>query len=149
MNASKDIVYLTNTKPRILHLPDRMRRTQGQNGDVQVVCMNDGKSIMPSAPREKDGQVMPTAVDRAYWDRVKTNAQVKTWLKLGWLSVSDTSGTDAEVDDLSKYNEGTALVLVGGEENARLLTEWGKVETRPAVKAAVAGRLEAIGQGKL
>ena len=143
-----DLVYLTNSKPRILHLPDRMRRTQGQNGDVQVVCMNDGKSIMPSAPREKDGQIMPTAIDRAYWDRVKTNAQVKTWMRLGWLSVSDTSGTDDEVDDLTKYNAATAVTLVSGEDNLRLLTEWAKSETRADVKAAISGRLESVKAGK-
>lgn len=145
-----DIVYVYNTQPRIFHLPDTVKRHTGKVGgeeqQMAVVALGDGKPITPSAPREKDGQMQPTAVDRKYWEtHCAKNAQVQTWLRKGWLRIADKpdNGED-EIDDLSRYNETTALTLVGGELNSTLLAAWAKAENRAAVKEAIAKRAEEL-----
>jgi len=144
MNAQKDIIFITNNQPRIFHLPDTMKRVEGPTG-MAAVCLNDGKPIPPSAPREKDGRPQATAVDRGYWDKVKGNSQVNTWLRKGWLSISEgAQGDELEIDPLDRLNEATALTVVEGEENVTLLTAWRKTETRPAVAAKLEARIAAV-----
>jgi hypothetical protein len=144
MNAQKDIVFITNNQPRIFHLPDTMKRVESATG-LATVCLNDGKPIPPSAPREKDGRPQATAVDRGYWDKVKANSQVVTWLRKGWLSLSEGQlGDELEIDPLERLNEATALIVVEGEENLTLLTAWRKTESRPAVTAKLDARIAAL-----
>lgn len=144
-----DFVWITNSRPRIIHLPDRVKRVKGEQGHMASIGMGDGKPIPPSAPREKDGKPQATAVDRAYWDRVKDNAQVQVWLRLGWLSVSDQHAAgEGEIDSLMKFNAKTAETIVGGEDNPALLMMWAKNESRPEVQAAIATRLEQVGTVK-
>lgn len=145
---NSEVVWLLNTKPRILHLPDSVRRREVQTplGVVeQVLPMNDGIPVPPSAAREKDGAPQPTAIDRRYWDRVKSHKQVQTWMRLGWLTVAEegTAGTD-EPDTLEKYNEATAVAIVEGCESPKLLGDWATSEARPRVKAAIESRIETI-----
>lgn len=146
--ANSELVWLVNHKPRILHLPDTVRRREVSTplGVIeQVLPMNDGVPVPPSVAREKDGAPQPTAVDRKLWDRVKSNKQVQTWMRLGWLTVAehDAPGTD-EPDSLAKYNEATAVALVEGCESPKLLGDWAATEQRPSVKHALETRLETI-----
>lgn len=150
-----EIVYLTNTRPRIIHLPDDVKRTKGQNGDAAVVSLNNGKAIPPSVPKMVEGKPtgapLPTAVDKAYWDKVKNHPQVQVWMRLGWLSVNTAPPGEAlEIAGLDVQNATTAIAIVGGEDNPRLLQEWAKTESRADVRAAIDTRmaqLEAKGKG--
>lgn len=155
-----EIVFVTNTQPKIIHLPDTVRRTTSKdvagNTVVTPISLGDGKAIPPSVPKMKDGKPeggpVPTAVDKVYWDSVKDNRQVQTWLRLGWLSLNTEAGAgiSLEIIDLSGYNVTTAVTIVGGENNPRLLAAWAKNESREDVKKALASRLEEIkGKAKL
>ena len=142
MNA--DVVYIVNTQPRLLHLPDEVKELKDRDGKMVRNVIPNGRTIAPSVARgeKKDGAPIPTKVDRAYWERAKKYPTVRDWLRLGWLKVSDIdeSGEDMPAS-LMGYNVRTAITLIEGETNKKLLEEWAATETRPEVKAAIEARL--------
>jgi hypothetical protein len=144
-----EVIFVLNHKPGFLHLPDIVRRHEGILGGQKVetaTVATGGKSIPPSAPREKDGKPQPTAVDKAYWDaHCKNNKQVLSWMRKGWLSIAQAGeGEELEIDSLERLNLKTAITCVEGESNPRLLTEWLKTDSRAEVRDAITARLDSL-----
>lgn len=142
---NEEIVSLINTQARILHLPDTISYLEGRDGARTAICRNDGRSLIPSIPRKKDGAPTPTKVSASYWAHAQKNAQVRSWMKLGWLKVldEDAPGID-EIDSLSGQNPKTAMTLIEVEESRTLLAEWLSTESREPIKAAIAARIETL-----
>jgi hypothetical protein len=136
----ENVVWISNRKPRLIHLPSETRKIKSDHGDSTIPLYN-GKTIPPSV-------TSPTAIDRNYWDRVKSKKMVKEWLRLGWLAVSESAAGDVEAVSLAAYNEKTAVTLIDGEDNAELLGAWYKTETREAVMTALTARI-AVVSGKV
>jgi hypothetical protein len=119
-----------------------VRLLQQTNGALVIA---NGKSLVPSAGDTPDAAPKPTAIDRAYWEAIKGNREVQSWLRLGWIKVADdhAPGTD-KPDTLMKYNQNTAIVLVEGERNTTLLQGWLVGEERDDVRNAITKRLSQL-----
>jgi hypothetical protein len=145
---SDEKVYLRNSQARLLHLPDCVKRDD--KGQV-IIGLGVPHMVMPSAPIKKDGsdKAAPilTAVPLVYWNEIKSNPIVRSWMMMGWLSIVEANDNVLEQGErvsLDKFNEQTAECLIGGEEDVVLLRSWLAAETRPPVRMILERRLEAV-----
>ncbi len=139
-----DLVRVTNHRPTLLHLPDRIsiQRVKDADGSIheRMVGVGSGKQLIPGGNN----------VGKDEWEAAKGHHVVKQWLELGWLSEGgDTAKPEGPEPprDLSGYQVQTATTMIEAEDSAETLAQWLKAETRNDVKAALQRRLEAVGAG--
>jgi hypothetical protein len=149
-----DTVHVINTQPRIFHLPPEVKAEEvidgAGNKQTRHRVIGQGIAVSPSAPREKDGKALATVVPVKDWERAKKNAQVRVWLKNGWIKLAESfdeqTGEERKSVTLMGFGVNTALTVIEGEDDKKLLSDWLRTEARDEIKDALKNRLSALSQ---
>lgn len=138
---SMDLVRVNNTRPTILHLPDKVQVSSNSETGPRIAGLGTGKSLLPGGNN----------VEREEWERSKKNRAVAQWLKIGWLvEGGNTEEPEGPLAPLSLAQVGptTAVAMAEGEDDRDVLMRWLKDEERPEVKEALKRKIEALGNPK-
>lgn len=129
-------IRITNTQPRVLHLPDALTFDEDKGGP-RFNGLGSGKSLPPGGHN----------ISVAVWEKAKSNRAVASWIELGWLKEGgDTDapeGVPAPVS-LAGYNAAAAITFVETEDSPTVLALWLKAEQRAEVSASISRRIAAL-----
>lgn len=151
-----EMVLIENTQARVFHLPGDAKKLNDEHGHLKSVVVAAGKQLLPSY-KNKEGEFVTddgkgttlNSVKKSVWDRKKNHPCVKTWMKLGYIKLHDSTAPGAEMPDtLNKYNNHTAIALAEGEDDIATLKQWAETEMREDVAAALSARLGSLEKKK-
>lgn len=133
---SANLVRVTNTQPRLLHLPDRVQVSDEAGKGPRINFLGMGKMLIPGGNN----------VEAHEWERALTKPAIQAWLELGWLVEGGDPTLPEGVEPpktLAKYNIPDALDFISTQENAAVLYAWHEAEKKGAKRKQV---LDALAQ---
>ena len=135
-----EMIRVNNTRPTILHLPDKISipaDAKPDNAAAYIEQVGTGRSLSPG------GHNLTTEE----WAGYKRHHVVREWLRLKWLVESDETSKPEGVEtpeSLTSYKTAAAVALVDMEENAETLRRWMDADTRLDVKNAIRAKLDGV-----